>query len=249
MTTSGPVVLQLLGRWNNSQIDFPLPNRHDFYTGGGGGKGSSQHRPYIVINQLMLCHAHSSKIHFPQAPSSLYPDALDLEEQPPVYHEDWVPTLKTGSLLNWNLEEETPPLVDDAAQETGRVRRQAGLGDRSQKLQVVKAGLGSNDSYINAYFYNTKFEKNFVNAYAKLARTLLNEITRNFVTQVAAHFSHVWTAYANFNILAIPVKGKEGDFVVSIVLPPTAPWPLTTAPSCRLWVLTQSISPPRRAAL
>ncbi len=217
-TASGPVVLQLLGRWNNSQIDFPLPNRHDFYA--SGGRASSNHRPYIVINQLLLCHKHSSKIHFPQAPSSLYPGALDLEEQPPVSHEDWVPTLRTGDLLNWNLEEETAPLVSD--DEKARVRRQTGPGNRSQKLRDIKAGLGSNDSYINAYFYNTKIVKSFVNAHAKLTKNLLNEITRNFVTQVAAHFSHVWPANANFNVVAIPVSAShaEGDFVISIVLPP-----------------------------
>ena len=189
MAPCGPVVLQLLGRWNNSQIDFPLPNRHDFYA--SGGRASSNHRPYIVINQLMLCHAPSSKIHFPQAPSSLYPNALDLEEQPPVYHEDWVPTFRTGDLLNWNLEEETSPLVSDDNQENNRVRRQAGQVDRSQKLQDIKAELGPNDSYINAYFYNAKIAKSFVNTYAKLTENLLNKINRNFVTQVAAHFFHV----------------------------------------------------------
>ena len=211
-----PVVLQLLGQWNNSQINFPLPSRNDFFVRQSRNKLTS---PYILINQFLLCHEHPARVHFPKADSSLYPDALQLDEQPQIDYEDLVPSVREGQLLNWNLEDESPTLTQQDP--LTRVRRQAGQ-DRADKLEKIKRGLGPNESYISAYFFNPKISKTYENAYAKFCKSFIAEINRTFVAQVADHFSNIWKANANFTMVAIVADAtrENGDFVISIVIPP-----------------------------
>ena len=211
------MVMHLLGRWENSQIVFPLPSRNDFYV-----KQSSEKYPYIVINQFFLCNEHSTKVHFPKANSSLYPDTLNHDEQPPIYHEDLVSTLREDHLLNWNLNDATAPLIHDLGEDSSiRVRRQAG-SSRSEKLLKIKSELGPNDSFASAYFYNTKINKTFVSSYAKLCKNLLSDINKTLVIQTGERFSHVWPTKSNLAFVAILVDldHAAGDFVISIVIPP-----------------------------
>ncbi len=212
-----PVVLQLLGRWQNSQIHFPLPSRKDFFIRQSGDKSPA---PFIVVNQFLLCHEHQSKVHFPRADSSLYPGSLDLEEQPQIYYQDLVPGVREDQILNWNLEDESPNLVSE--RDEARVRRQAGPDERTVKLQTIKDQLGPDQSFVNAYFYNKKISQNIHDTYGKLLATFLSDLNRQFVSKVADHFSHVWTPRSNFTLNAILADASRptGESVVSIVIPP-----------------------------
>ena len=73
MSFQHPVVMQLLGRWSDYNIVFPLPSRTDFY--GGRGSHSQESGSYIVINQFVQCKKHNTLLHFPEAQTSLYPGA------------------------------------------------------------------------------------------------------------------------------------------------------------------------------
>ena len=216
-----PVVLQLLGRWQNSQIHFPLPSRKDFFIRQLGGDNKSSPAPFIVVNQFLLCHEHQSKVHFPQADSSLYPDALDLEEQPQIYYQDLVPSVREDQILNWNLEDESPNLVSD--RDEARVRRQAGQADeRTVKLQKIRDQLSPDQSFVNAYFYVKKISENIRDTYGKLLVNFLFDLNKQFVSKVAAHFSNIWKPRSNFTVVAIQADASRpgGESVVSLVIPP-----------------------------
>ena len=214
-----PVVLQLLGRWQNSQIHFPLPSRKDFFIRQSGGNKSPA--PFIVVNQFLLCHEHQSKVHFPQADSSLYPDALDLEEQPQIYYQDLVPSVREDQILNWNLEDESPNLVSD--RDEARVRRQAdAVDERTVKLQKIKDQLGPDQSFVNAYFYNKKISQNMKDSYGRVLTNFLFDLNKHFVSKVADHFSNIWKPRSNFTVVAILTDASRpgGESVVSLVIPP-----------------------------
>ena len=145
---SSPVVLQLLGRWSDSQIVFPLPQRRDFFSGNSNISGEKSYS-YVVLNQLLLCSAHTAAQHFPDAETSVYPGASDLEEQPPQLRPEFAPERREGGLVNWNLQA-LPPLQEenvdfndgDGDENEGRFRRQAGGEDQSRMEKLIKSRNG-----------------------------------------------------------------------------------------------------------
>ena len=187
MSFQHPVVMQLLGRWLDYNIVFPLPPRTDFY----GSRGANKEGPsYIVINQFVQCKEHTALLHFPVAQTSLYPGAVEGDPQPIQVNPDWYPGLSENQLLNWNLD---AALTTERGEE--RVRRQAPTppDPRGNKLLELKNRLGPNDNFVNAYFYNPKISKSWSNYMRKSAKNfILNDVAKNFAPTVASHFSNVW---------------------------------------------------------
>jgi hypothetical protein len=132
-----------------------------------------------------------------------------------------VPSVREDQLLNWNLEDESPNLIQEE-DPVARVRRQAGYGNRADKLQKIKSQLGPDQSFVNAYFFYSKISKSYDNSYARFCKTFLSEINRTFVSQLAHHFSNIWKVNSNFAMVAklSDAARTNGDFVVSIVIPP-----------------------------
>ena len=222
---SSPVVLQLLGRWSDSQIVFPMPQRRDFFSGNSNISGEKSYS-YVVLNQLLLCSTHTAAQHFPEAETSVYPGASDLEEQPPQLRPEFAPERREGGLINWNLQA-LPPLQEedvDGDENEGRFRRQAGGEDQSrmEKLMKIKEQLGPDDSHANAYFYSPKFSKTWANHQAKHSKSFIAEINKSFAPGASAHFSHVWANTYNFRVTQnlTDKSDPDSDFFVAVVLPP-----------------------------
>ena len=130
-----PIILQLLGKWREGEITFEVPQRLDLFK-----RITDAFVPTVMLNQFSICTQAEHVNHFLTANSALFPGAehQDVLAGPPEPdYLNWQPYLREDHILNWNLEEELVPLVEQE-EEQYRHRRQVKTKWENQRLEELE---------------------------------------------------------------------------------------------------------------
>ena len=220
-----PVILQLLGKWTDGEIIFELPQRPDLFK-----RRTAAFPPTITLNQFSVCSDGEHDHHFLTANSAIFPGAENsaepLEGPPEPENLNWQPYLRQDHILNWNLEEELVPLVDDDDDDAGRYRhrRQARTTweeKRMAELQEIAANLEPEQSFVRAYMRDKSKVVSVENVYSQFSLTLVSGLSTRQFPALSDHFQHIWDKANSWSIAARPVaKPDREPFMVVIVVPP-----------------------------
>ena len=202
-----PVVLHLLGSWQNSTIEIPFPGRPDLFV-----KSTPQERPHIYLTQFSICAEANHDNHFPAAVTQPFPR---------VWHEGdvsddtvWEPEVYRDPLTHWDLN--PAPLVRRRRQ----VRPAKEIAERVSMQESIAANLGDTESYVSAYFYNPQVVKTITEVYSKFAKTFAEDLEKKMFSPLAAHYQHVFKNSDNFRLHVSSENQDTGLLKLTIVIPP-----------------------------
>ena len=203
-----PVVLHLLGSWQNSKIEIPFPGRPDLFV----KSTPPQERPHIYLTQFSICAEAAHTLHFPAAVTQDFPRVW--QEGDVADDTVWEPEVYRDPLTQWDLNPE--PLA--------RRRRQVipakEIAQRVSMQESIAANLGETESYVSAYFYNAQVEKKISEVYSKFARTFAEDLEKKLISPLAAHYQHAFKSSDNFRLHASPENQETGLFKLTFVIPP-----------------------------
>ena len=228
-----PVILHLLGTWQDSKARFEFPVRSDLFK----GIQTASSRPSILVTQFTAC-SDNEHIHFPPAVTEHYPKSQP--EQEIFEEENWEPLINEELFRNWDLNPEPPvagggggggagappqPLTEEEEEEEGRrVRRQAPkkktAGEvRAQELEDVAVGLEENEAYVNCYLQKPGWDKSFDNIYSRFAKALIKELKEKWFAPLHNAFQRIW-ASPSFSLTEIVANEVLNTFTLQLIVPP-----------------------------